>query len=127
MKRHQILLVSFLMMLVLMPLSARASVFYLLVKDEKVFNIGDKFEISVKIDSEGVGINAAQGRLEFPQDILQVESLNISQSVFNFWLEEPAFSNELGEVTFVGGSSNGSIGKSLEVLKVNFVVKGGGE
>lgn len=91
-----------------------------------VLRIGDTLETSIKVDTEGVGVNAVQGTLQYPRDILEATKVDKSDSIFNFWLQEPAFSNDTGKVTFVGGSTVGSVGKSLQVLRVVFRVKGSG-
>lgn len=91
-----------------------------------VLHIGDTVEVLVKIDTEGAGINAIQGTLQYPKDILQATQVDKADSVFNFWLQEPSFSNDTGRVTFAGGSTVGSVGKSLQVLKIIFTVKGTG-
>lgn len=91
-----------------------------------VLHIGDTFEVSIKIDTEGAGVNAVQGTLQYPKDILQATKIDRSDSVFDFWLQEPAYSNDTGKVTFVGGSTAGSVGKSLQVLRITFTAKGSG-
>jgi len=94
--------------------------------DTGTATIGDSVRIDIKIDSEDAGINAAQATLQFPKDILEVVGVDKTNSVFGFWLEEPVFSNESGRVTFIGGSTFGVSGKSLQVLRVAFKVKGSG-
>lgn len=42
----------------------------------------EKFSVSVKIDSQGDSINATQAHVTFPASILQVESVDVSGSVF---------------------------------------------
>jgi len=91
-----------------------------------VFHIGDTFDAVIKTDTEGVGINAVQATLQFPKDILEITKVDKTYSIFNFWLEEPSISNETGRLTFTGGSSAGQSGKSLQILKVTFAVKGSG-
>lgn len=93
------------------------------------YAIGKMFTVEVRIDSEGQGFNAAQATLLFPKDILEVKSIDfsLSASVFNFWLEEPKFSNSEGKITFIGGTSSGVVGASVQILKINFAAKGGGD
>lgn len=95
--------------------------------DKETAAIGDTVKMNVKIDSEGVGINAAEATVQFPTSILEVTSLSKEDSIFNFWLEEPSFSNSDGKINFIGGSTSGFSGASLQVLEINFRVKGGGE
>lgn len=104
---------------------ADAATLFLSTKAENVA-IGDKAAVEVKIDSEDIGFNAAQATVQFPPDIFEVVEANKAGSVFNFWLEEPSFSNADGRVSFIGGSSSGFAGKSLKILEIVFMVKGSG-
>lgn len=85
------------------------------------------FSIDVKIDSEGDGINAAQASINFNKDILEIESVDKTGSVFSFWAEEPIYSNSEGKLTFIGGTINGVSGTTLQVLKIKFKSKKIGE
>lgn len=91
--------------------------------------IGETFNVELRINSEGQAFNAAQSTIEFPLDILEVESLDYSpaMSTFNFWLEEPTFSNQEGKITFIGGTTGGVTGASIQILKITFKAKGVGE
>ena len=106
--------------------AASAATMYVVV-DKDAVKIGDQVTATVKIDSEDQGINAAQGTLQFSKDILEATGIDKSSSVFRFWLEEPAFTNDAGQVSFVGGTSTGVTGKSLTVLRATFKVKGVGK
>ncbi|MFA6339088.1 MAG: cohesin domain-containing protein [Candidatus Paceibacterota bacterium] len=88
--------------------------------------IGEKITINVRIDSEGVGINAAQATIRFPKDILEVVSLDKTSSAFSFWLDEPTFSNTDGVITFTGGTPYGVSGSAVKVLNIEFKAKGNG-
>jgi hypothetical protein len=94
--------------------SAASAASYNLTTDKETF------------DSTDVGVNGAQATISFPKDILQVTSLDKSSSAFGLWLQEPAYSNESGQVTFIGGSLSGISGKALQVLRIVFKVKGAG-
>jgi hypothetical protein len=104
---------------------ASAAVIYLSASDTTI-NKGDKLTITLRVDSEEVNINAAQASLGFPANILAVESIDKTGSVFNFWLEDPVFSNTAGTVSFIGGSTSGYSGRSLSILTINFNVIGTG-
>lgn len=88
--------------------------------------IGGKLTVDLKIDSEGVGLNAAQAVLRFPKDTLEAVSLDKTGSAFSFWLEESTFSNTDGIVSFTGGTPYGVSGGSIQVLKIVFIAKGTG-
>lgn len=104
---------------------ASAAVLNLSVFGES-FKIGDELRVDIRIDSEEVGINAAQATLRFSKDVIEAVRLDKTDSVFNFWLEEPSFSNENGQIRFIGGSTIGYTGRSLQVLKIFFKIKGSG-
>ncbi|MDD4761652.1 MAG: cohesin domain-containing protein [Candidatus Pacebacteria bacterium] len=104
---------------------SEAAVLYAVSK-EKNFGIGSEFEVSVKINSGEEAINASQGKINFPADILEVVSVSSKESIFNFWLEEPGFSNETGIVSFAGGTPKGTSGNTLQVLDIKFKAKGAG-
>lgn len=88
--------------------------------------VGDKLTLDIKIDSEGVGINAAQAVIRFPKDIFEAVSLDKTGSALSFWLEEPNFSNADGIISFIGGIPYGVTGGSIQVLKITFTAKGTG-
>lgn len=99
---------------------------YNLTADKEAFAAGDTFNVDVKIDSTEVGINAAQATISFPKDTVQVTGVDKGTSAFDFWLQGPSYSNDTGQVTFIGGSQSGISGKALEVLRIGFKVKGAG-
>jgi hypothetical protein len=117
----------FLAFIVLIP-KAQAATLFLSPGNGQV-TIGQSFEVEVRINSSDQGFNAAQATIQFPSSILEVKAIDSSSaaSVFNFWLTGPSFSNSNGQITFLGGTSNGVVGASLEVLKITFVAKTSGE
>ena len=99
---------------------------YNLTTGKDTFAVGDTFSVDVKLDSADAGINAAQATISFPKSVVQVTAVDKSGSVFDFWLQGPSYSNDIGQVSFIGGSQDGISGKALEVLKITFKVKGSG-
>lgn len=90
------------------------------------YGIGKEIAVDLKIDSSDTGINAGQATIRYPKDILEVKSVDKTDSAFGFWLEEPAFSNADGAITFVGGTPYGISGASIQVLHIIFVAKTAG-
>lgn len=103
--------------------AARAATFAITL-DKQSFAIGDEFTADIRMDTENVGVNAAQGTISFSPTVLSVSKVDRSSSVFNFWLQEPAFSNNAGTIAFLGGSTSGFTGASLETFKITFKVTG---
>lgn len=87
------------------------------------FGIGKTFSVNLKINTFGESINAAQGKLQFDSKILEVKSILKEGSIFNFWLQEPIFSNTDGVIEFIGGTPSGVSGSSLQVVSVTFSAK----
>ncbi len=97
-----------------------------LIPESKIVKIGEEVSIDVKIDTEGESINAVQGTINFPAALLEATKIDRANSVFSFWVEEPTFSNEEGAAKFIGGTSKGVSGKSLQVFKLILKTRGAG-
>ena len=93
------------------------------VPETGAFDINKEISVDLKINSEGTGVNATQATIRFPKNIIEVKSVNKDSSAFNFWLEEPSFSNTDGVITFIGGTPYGVSGASIQVLNITFVTK----
>ncbi|OGN11174.1 MAG: hypothetical protein A3C69_02480 [Candidatus Yanofskybacteria bacterium RIFCSPHIGHO2_02_FULL_43_12] len=91
-----------------------------------IFGIKNNITVNIKIDTGGESVNAAQAKLKFNPDILEVESVSKDGSIFNFWLQGPVFSNKDGTIEFIGGAPNGVSGSSLQALQISFVSRGVG-
>ncbi len=81
--------------------------------------INQTFDVHVHIDSGGTSINAAQGTIVYP-DNLSVVSIDTTDSVFNFWLQEPTVSASAHRISFIGGTPSGVSGSALQVFTVTF-------
>jgi len=68
---------------------------------------GDTFIIEIRLDSEQEYINAVECNLSFPSDILEVQDFSRGNSILTLWVENPAFSNQEGLVSFAGGVPGG--------------------
>lgn len=91
-----------------------------------VYTTGSSFTATVKLNTQGQPINAAEGVLKFNPKELQVLSINQNSSIFNLWTIEPTFSNSAGTVSFGGGSPRGYTGSSGTILSVTFMPKNAG-
>jgi hypothetical protein len=90
-------------------------------------SIGDTVRVDIHVNSEGSGVNAFQATLNFPKDILQTQSIDKTDSIVNFWLQDPTFSNDTGQIKFIGGSTSGLFGQSLQIATVVFKATGSGQ
>lgn len=83
-----------------------------------VYTTGANFTVSVVVDSAGKPINAAEGTISFNPREVSVVSVSRSNSIFNLWVTEPAFSNSAGTISFSGGSPSGYTGSAGTVMTI---------
>lgn len=73
------------------------------------------------VSSPTQALNAVSGTIFFPADLLQVVSVSKTNSILSLWVQEPAFSNANGTITFAGVVPNpGYIGTRGTVLSIQF-------
>lgn len=84
------------------------------------FSVGDILNVGVMVNTQSKAINNADAVINFPSSLLEVVSVSKSGSIFSLWVEEPAFSNSAGTITFNGGlptpGFNGSAGKMVNIV-----------
>jgi len=88
---------------------------------------GDIFSISIMTDTQGAAINNADAVINFPKDLLDVQSVSKNGSIFTIWVEDPTFSNSSGTITLNGGLPNpGFTGSKGKILSIVFQAKKAG-
>jgi hypothetical protein len=106
----------------LLPINIKAAVLYL-APETGTFQAGNTFSVSVKINAQGVPINAAEGAINFSPSELEVVSLSKGGSIFTLWPQEPNFSNQTGKIEFAGGSPQSFSGTAGQIFTVVFRAK----
>lgn len=53
------------------------------------FTQGDEFLASIFLNTEGESINAVEGKISFPRQLLEIKEVRDGNSVVNFWVERP--------------------------------------
>ncbi|MFA5854195.1 MAG: cohesin domain-containing protein [Patescibacteria group bacterium] len=91
--------------------------------DKSSAKVGENVTLTLTINTENAGINAAEASLQYPIDLVEAVGVDTNDSVFNFWVEGPSYSNETGRIVFTGGSTNGFVGQSLPIVRVTFKIK----
>ena len=82
---------------------------------------GATFTLSVDLDTQGKTINNTEAVITYPTDLVTATAINTSGSIFSMWVEQPAFSNEAGTISFNGGVPNpGFTGSSGHILSIQF-------
>lgn len=105
--------------LIFRPADAQAATLYFSPSSGS-YTVGDILSTSVFVNTQEQAINNADAVLNFPPNLLEVVSVGKSGSVFSLWVEEPAFSNSAGTISFNGGlptpGYNGTAGKVISIV-----------
>lgn len=64
------------------------------------FTQGDEFLASIFLNTEGESINAVEGKVSFPPQLLEMREVRDGNSVVNFWVERP----KMGQITNISFS-----------------------
>ncbi|KND49102.1 MAG: hypothetical protein AB200_01570 [Parcubacteria bacterium C7867-005] len=93
---------------------------------EKVFDQGGTFLLDVFVDTKNESINAVEGKIIFPGNILELEGIRDGGSVINFWIKKPVKSS-LGGVEFSGITPGGFVGRNKKLFSLVFKVLNSGQ
>ncbi|MDP2864478.1 MAG: hypothetical protein Q8N73_02390 [bacterium] len=63
--------------------------------------INQQFQVDLMLDTEGEVINAIEGEIVFPKELLEIREIRDGDSIINLWIERPAI-NQTGRVIFSG-------------------------
>lgn len=103
--------------------TAQAADMYLILNKNQVTE-GSSFTGTVYVSTGGLPINNADSTLHFPADLVSIDAVTTSGSIFNIWVEQPSFSNAAGTMYFNGGlPTPGYAGQSGQVVRANFKAK----
>jgi len=81
--------------------AASASLY--LAPSSGTYVINGKFSVAVKVNTGGEVVNAAEGTINFDNNLLEVIGVSKGGSIFPFWTTEPSYSNSGGTISFGGG------------------------
>lgn len=97
--------------------------------------VGQQFQVDLTLDTEGADINAVQGKITFPANLLELKEVRDGDSIINFWIQKPSRESE-SEVSFSGVIPGGFSGvlspyykgeKSGKIFSLIFTGKSAGE
>ncbi|MBU4257208.1 cohesin domain-containing protein [Patescibacteria group bacterium] len=77
-----------------------------LTSQAQEISVGDQFETILFLNTEGEDINAIEGKIIFPANILELKDIKDGNSIINFWIERPR-SDAAGSVIFSGITPGG--------------------
>ena len=81
-----------------------------------IFFIGNTFDVSIIVNTNGNRINAIRADLRFPADKLQVVSPVAGKSFVSVWTVPPTYSNTDGKISLQGGVPSPGISTSAGVF-----------
>lgn len=93
----------------------------------KDLGLNQQFQVDVMLNTEDEEINAIEGKVAFPGDLLELKEIRDGNSIVNFWIERPKakFDNE---IDFSGITPGGYMGAKGLIFSLIFQTKneGGG-
>ncbi|MDQ2933360.1 MAG: cohesin domain-containing protein, partial [bacterium] len=90
----------------------------ILITDKPSVVIGEKFLVNIVVNSKEL-LNAIEGKLEYPSDVLTVQDIRIGSSVINLWIEGPTVSKE-GTIVCSGVTPGGIRGTGSMLFSIVF-------
>ncbi|KKT44964.1 MAG: hypothetical protein UW34_C0006G0004 [Parcubacteria group bacterium GW2011_GWA2_44_15] len=87
--------------------------------------VNQSFEVGVFINTDNEEINAIEGKIIFPQDLLEIKKINDGNSIINFWIEKPKSASE-GQIAFSGIVPGGYNDSKGLIFSITFLTKKGG-
>ena len=118
----------------IMPILSFAAELNLISQTQEI-NTDQQFQVDLILNTEGEQINAVEGKIVFPEDLLEVKEIRDGNSIINFWIERPWILRQTdakperktdADIVFSGivpGGYNGSQGLILSII---FLAKKGG-
>lgn len=90
-------------------------------EQEKNARLKDEFKMGIFLGTEEL-LNAVEGKINFPIDLLELQKVEDGNSIINFWLERPT-ANKTGEIVFSGIIPGGYKGDKKLIFSMTFLVK----
>lgn len=83
--------------------------------------VGNNITINILLNSPDIATNAVQGDINYHFDSLSLTSINIKDTLIQFWVQEPSNNKVSGLISFEGVILNpGYLGKSGKILGLTF-------
>lgn len=99
-----------------------------LISSKSVLSPGEIATVKMIVNTEGISINTAEAKISFPNNLIEVLSVNKLDSFLSIWVEEPSISNTNGTITFNGGiPTPGYSGNQGSVISFTIKAKKSGQ
>jgi len=87
-------------------LSAEAASLNLISQTNEI-GVDSQFQIDLMLDAEGQDINAIEGNITFPKNLLEIKEIYTGNSIINFWIEKPQINAEIKFSGVIPGGFSG--------------------
>ena len=81
--------------------------------------VGEQFKIDLIIDTEQKSINAFEGRIAFPSDLIEIKEVRDGNSIVNFWIERPSITSK-SYILYSGITPGGFSGQNGLIFSLIF-------
>ena len=109
----------------LFPFITNAGDIFFYAKNNE-FSQGEEFTITIKLDTKGDVVNAVEGDILIPIDILKIKDISDGRSVINFWIEKPSVLKD--NIIHFSGITPGGFSRNDNILfKIVLIGKKPGE
>lgn len=115
---------SFFLLVLLAPFSLYGATVSF-VSPANTFSLQEEFLLTVDIDTEGVSLNALEGELVYPKDLLELKEIRDGDSVINFWVERPSLKED--KLKFSGIIPGGYVSPKGHIFTLIFRTKAEGK
>ena len=77
----------------LLPLLTFAAELRVEIKNREI-SVGEQFKVDVVLNAKGEELNAIEGSILFPDNLISLKEIRDGNSIINFWIERPKITNE---------------------------------
>ena len=127
-QKIKIIIVVCLLLLSAIPIFAAEISFDAKIKE---IAVGERFEVGIFLNTEEEYINAVEGKVIFPKDLLELKEIRDGNSIINFWVDKPRIDTNINtnkhEIAFGGITPGGYLGKKGLVFSMILKTKKEGE
>ncbi|OGY59005.1 MAG: hypothetical protein A3E61_02030 [Candidatus Colwellbacteria bacterium RIFCSPHIGHO2_12_FULL_43_12] len=116
-------LIATFMIFALLPSATLAAEINIDTKNPEL-KTGEQFTTAIFLSTDE-GINALEGQIVFPPDLLELKEVQDGDSIINFWLEKPRIDSP-GKIIFSGITPGGFQGNSGLLFSMTFQTKQSG-
>jgi len=97
---------------------ARAAELRFVTQTQEI-NAGQQFQVDLVIDTEQKSINAFEGKISFPSNLIEIKEVRDGNSIVNFWIERPSL-NYKSYILYSGITPGGFSGQNGLIFSLIF-------